>query len=56
MSEESTTPELVKLARESIEADDLEAALSFYAPHAAWDASPWGGGRLRGPGSRARFL
>ena len=48
MSEESTTPDLVGLARESIETGDLEAALSFYAPHAVWDASPWGMGVFEG--------
>src|SRR5436305_7877186 len=48
MSEESTTPNLVGLARESIETDDLEAALNFYAPHAVWDASPWGMGVFEG--------
>jgi ketosteroid isomerase-like protein len=42
MSEESTTPDLVELARRSIEVEDLEAAVSFYAPNAVWDASPWG--------------
>jgi ketosteroid isomerase-like protein len=48
MSEDSTTPDLVGLARESIETDDLEAALNFYAPHAVWDASPWGMGVFEG--------
>jgi ketosteroid isomerase-like protein len=48
MSEESTTPDLVGLARESIETDDLETSLSFYAPHAVWDASPWGMGVFEG--------
>jgi ketosteroid isomerase-like protein len=48
MSEESTTPDLVELARESIETEDLEAALNFYAPHAVWDASPWGMGVFEG--------
>src|SRR5690349_13580585 len=48
MSEKSTTSDLVGLARESIETDDLEAALSFYAPHAVWDASPWGMGVFEG--------
>jgi ketosteroid isomerase-like protein len=48
MSEEPTNPDLVGLARESIETEDLEAALSFYAPHAVWDASPWGMGVFEG--------
>jgi hypothetical protein len=42
MSKESTTPDLVELARRSIEAENGEVALSYYAPNAVWDASPWG--------------
>jgi hypothetical protein len=43
MSAEPTTPDFVELTRRSIEAaEDLETALSFYAPDAVWDASPWG--------------
>ena len=49
MSAESTTPDLVELTRRSIgAAEDIEAALSFYAPHAVWDASPWGMGVFEG--------
>jgi ketosteroid isomerase-like protein len=49
MSAESTTPDLVELTRRSIEAaEDIEAALSFYAPDAVWDASPWGMGVFEG--------
>jgi ketosteroid isomerase-like protein len=48
MSEESTTPDLVELIRRSIEPEDIEAALSFYAPDAVWDASPWGMGVFEG--------
>jgi ketosteroid isomerase-like protein len=41
MSEESTTPDLVELTRRQFEAGsrrDLDAALSFYAPDAVWEA------------------
>ena len=48
MSEDSTTPDLAGLARQSIETEDLEATLSFYAAHAVWDASPWGMGVFEG--------
>jgi ketosteroid isomerase-like protein len=44
MSEQSATPDLLELARKSIEAEDREAALSFYASNAVWDASHWGMG------------
>ena len=33
---------------QSVQGEDLEAALSFYAPHAVWDASPWGMGVFEG--------
>jgi ketosteroid isomerase-like protein len=56
MSEESTSPDLVELVRESIEIDDLEAALSFYAPHAVWDASPWGMGVFEGQAAVRAFF
>jgi ketosteroid isomerase-like protein len=56
MSEESTTPDLVELARESIETEDLEGALSFYAPHAAWDASSWGAGVFEGQAAVRGFF
>jgi ketosteroid isomerase-like protein len=56
MSEESTTADLVGLARESIETEDLEAALSFYAPHAVWDASPWGMGVFEGQAAMRGFF
>jgi ketosteroid isomerase-like protein len=56
MSEEFRTPNLVALARRSIEAEDLEAALSFYAPDAVWDASSWGMGVFEGlPAVRGFF-
>jgi ketosteroid isomerase-like protein len=40
MSEESTTPDLVELTRQSIQATsrrDVDAALQFLAPDAIWD-------------------
>jgi ketosteroid isomerase-like protein len=55
-SEDSTTPELVRLTRESIETEDLDAALSFYAPHAVWDASPWGMGVFEGEAAMRGFF
>ena len=56
MSEQSTTPDLAALARRSIEADDVEAALSFYAPDAVWDASPWGMGVFEGQAALRAFF
>src|SRR3981081_1938193 len=49
MSEESTTPDLMELTRRSIEAQEesIDAAVSFYAPDAIWDAS-WGMGVFEG--------
>jgi ketosteroid isomerase-like protein len=40
MPDESTTPDLVELARRAVEAGnrrDLDAVLSFYAPDAVWE-------------------
>jgi ketosteroid isomerase-like protein len=56
MSEESTTPELVKLARRSIEAPDPEVVLSFYAPDAVWDSTPWGMGTFQGKDAIRAFF
>jgi ketosteroid isomerase-like protein len=45
MSEESTTPDLEERVRGSVQAGsdrDLDWALTFYAPDAVWDMSPWG--------------
>jgi ketosteroid isomerase-like protein len=56
MFEESTTPDLVALVRRSIEAQDIEAALSFYAPDAVWDASPWGMGVFEGQAAVRGFF
>jgi hypothetical protein len=49
MSEESTILDLVGLTRRSIDAqkESIEAAMSFYAPEAVWDAS-WGMGVFEG--------
>ena len=51
MSEESTTPDLVELVRGSFEAADrrdFDALMSFYAPDAVWDMSPFGMGTFEG--------
>jgi ketosteroid isomerase-like protein len=45
MADESTTPDLVECVRGSVQAGsdrDLDRALTFYAPDAVWDMSPWG--------------
>jgi hypothetical protein len=49
--EESTTPDLVELARRCVEAmnrRDLDAALSYFATDAVWDASQVGIGTFVG--------
>jgi ketosteroid isomerase-like protein len=56
MSKESTTPDLVELARRSIEAENGEVALSYYAPNAVWDASPWGMEIFEGRAAVRRFF
>src|ERR1700694_2716901 len=46
MSEESTTPDRVKLARglfETAQRRDFDALLRLYAPDVVWDMSPLGG-------------
>jgi ketosteroid isomerase-like protein len=51
MPEESTTPDLVERVRRSIQAGndrDIDWALTFYAPDAVWDMSPWGMGTFEG--------
>ena len=55
MPEESTPPDLVEIRR-SIETEDIEAALSFYAPDAVWDASPWGMGVFEGQAAVRGFF
>ena len=54
--EESTTSDLVELARRSVEVEGLDEALSFYAPHAVWDASPWGMGVFEGQAAVRGFF
>jgi ketosteroid isomerase-like protein len=52
MSEESTTPDLVKLSRRFVDAAnrrDVEALMSFFAPDAVWEALGPGDERLSGP-------
>jgi ketosteroid isomerase-like protein len=56
MRDESTNSDLVELARRSVEAGDIEAALSFYAPNAVWDASPWGMGVFEGHAALRGFF
>src|SRR5450759_4382210 len=59
MAEESTTPDLVELARRSIEAGssgDFDAMLSFFAPDGVWDMSPLGMGRFEGRTPIRAFL
>jgi ketosteroid isomerase-like protein len=49
--EESTTPDLVELTRRSVEAmnrRDLDAAMSYFAADAVWDASQIGIGTFVG--------
>jgi ketosteroid isomerase-like protein len=51
MSEQSTTPDLVELARRNVEAGssgDVDWLSSVYAPDAVWDASPVGMGIYAG--------
>jgi len=47
MSDESPT-DLAALTRRSIGVESVDAAVSFYAPDAVWDASPWGMGVFEG--------
>src|SRR5438132_868284 len=59
MSEESTTPDLVELVRETVEAGgrgDLDALLGFYAPDAVWDMSNVGMGEFEGLAAIRGFL
>lgn len=55
MSEEPAT-DLVGLVRRSIEAESVDAAVSFYAPDAVWDASPWGMGVFEGRAAVRSFF
>ena len=48
--------DLAELVRRSIETDSSEAAASFYAPGAAWDASQWGMGVVEGKAAVRGFF
>jgi ketosteroid isomerase-like protein len=59
MSEESTTPDLVELWRQSADAcvrGDFDSGMSFYAPDAEWDGSDTGVGTFEGAAAIRRFL
>jgi ketosteroid isomerase-like protein len=59
MSEESTTPDLVELARRSVEAGnsrDFDAMLRFFAPDGVWDMSQLGMGVFEGRPAIRGFL
>jgi ketosteroid isomerase-like protein len=59
MPEESTTPDLVELVRETVEVGgrrDLDALLAFYAPEAVWDMSKVGMGEFEGLAAIRGFL
>ena len=52
MSEESTTPDLVELTGDLLEAvnrGNFDAVPRFYAPDAVWNMAPWGLGTYEGP-------
>jgi len=55
MFEEPTT-DFPTRVRQSIEADSIDAAVSFYAPDAVWDASPWGMGVFEGQAAVRAFF
>ena len=59
MSEESTTPDLVRLVQQVVEAGnrrDLDATLMPLAPDAVWDMSAFGMGVFRGRRAIHAFL
>ena len=59
MSEESTTPDPVRLGREAYEAisrGDLDAAMSFFAPDAVYDLSDAGLETFEGEEAIRRFI
>jgi hypothetical protein len=59
MSEESTTSDLVQLARRRVDAvdrGDIEAMASFLAPDAIWDSTPMGLEVYEGRAAIGRFL
>jgi len=57
MSEESTTPDLVELTRQSYEAGtQVEAAMRFSRPDSVWDMTPIGLGIYEGQAAIQRFF
>jgi ketosteroid isomerase-like protein len=59
MPEESTTPDLVELARRSIEAAnrrDFDGVLAVFAADGVWDLSPLGMGIFEGHAAIRRFF
>jgi ketosteroid isomerase-like protein len=59
MPEDSTTPDLVELARRSVEVageGDLDAIMAFYTPDAVWDMSPLGMGTFAGQAAVRGFM
>ena len=59
MPEESTTPDLVEVARRSVETGskrDLDATMAFYTPDAVWDMSPLGMGTFEGQAAVRGFM
>jgi ketosteroid isomerase-like protein len=58
-SEESTTPDLVELTRQALEAanrHDLDVAMCVYAPDAVWDLSDVGLGTFEGVAAIGSFI
>lgn len=59
MSDESTTPDLIELVRETVETGDrrdVDALMTFYAPEAVWDMSNVGMGAFKGLPAIRGFL
>ena len=59
MPEESTTPDLVELVRQSFEAGnsrEFDAIMSIYAPDAVWDMASAGLGMFEGAAAIRSFL
>jgi hypothetical protein len=59
MSEQSTTPDLVELTRNALEAGsrhDIDAVVGFYAPNAVWDLSNLGIGTFEGEAAIRSFV
>jgi hypothetical protein len=59
MAEESTTPDLIRLVHQSVEAGnqrDLDATLEPFAPGAVWDMSALGMGVFHGRRAIHAFL